>query len=83
MNILNNFGLTNGLDNFFIRHHNVSLETQPGIMKVTVHQEINTPGIKTPLIKVKPNNRYQLSIVGYTSHDTKTFITISSEDKTL
>tara|TARA_B100000035_G_C21006958_1_gene557749 strand:- start:281 stop:1654 length:1374 start_codon:yes stop_codon:yes gene_type:complete len=83
VNILNSYGLTNGLANFFQANHSVIIERNPyvsSIIRVTISQTTNTPGIMTPIIDVKPNNRYRLTITGYTTKDTAAFIAIMDDD---
>ena len=77
-NILDNYGLANGLKNFFIPNHNVVIDEKPEIIRVTVQQSTNTPGVKTPIINVDITKRYKLTLTGYTESETCAFVTISN-----
>ena len=79
-NIFDNFGLTNGLKNFFIPNHNVIIDEKPNIIRVRVQQENNTPGIKTPIISLDLNKRYRLTVTGYSGSKTHAFIAIVNND---
>ena len=77
-NILDSYGLANGLKNFFIPNHNVVIDEKPEIIRITVQQSTNTPGVKTPVISVDITKRYKLSLTGYTESETCAFVTISN-----
>jgi len=79
-NIFDNFGLTNGLKNFFIPNHDVIIDEKPNIIRVRVQQENNTPGIKTPIISLDLNKRYRLTVTGYSGSKTHAFIAIVNND---
>ena len=84
VNILNSYGLTNGLANFFKSNHSVIIERNPyvtDIIRVTIGQTTNTPGVMSPLITVRPENRYRLTITGYTKKGTRAFIAIMNGEK--
>ena len=83
INILDSYGLTNGLANFFRANHSVLVERNPyvsSIIRVTIQQTTNTPGVMTPPIDVKPCNRYRLTVTGYTTQDTAAFIAIMDDE---
>ncbi len=83
INILDSYGLTNGLANFFRANHSVLVERNPyvsSIIRVTIQQTTNTPGVMTPPIDVKPCNRYRLTVTGYTTQNTAAFIAIMDDE---
>ncbi len=79
-NIFDNFGINNGLKDFFIPNHNVTVDAQPNIIRVKINQETNTPGIKTPVINVEAGKRYRVSVTGYTDNLTNAFVTIANNN---
>ena len=54
------------------------LNEKPEIIRITVQQSTNTPGVKTPVISVDITKRYKLSLTGYTESETCAFVTISN-----
>ena len=83
VNILNSYGLTNGLANFFKSNHSVLIERNPyvtDIIRVTIGQTTNTPGVMSPLINVNPEHKYRLTVTGYTKKGTHAFIAIMNGD---
>ena len=83
INLLNSYGLTNGLSNFFKANHSVLIERNPynpSIIRVTIGQTTNTPGIISPTIAVNPKHRYRLSVTGYTTEGTDAFIAVMDSE---